>query len=77
MVQALVSLDEDTNNVLNVVKARYRLRDKGQAIKLVVNKYLEEPELRQDFIEKMKNIEKQESIRVKDFAKRYGLKKDV
>jgi len=32
-----------------------------------------EPELRPEFIEKIKQIEKQKSIRVKDFAKRYGL----
>lgn len=31
-----------------------------------------EPELRPEFIEKMKKIEKQESIRVEDFRKRYG-----
>ena len=76
MVQALVELNENTNRVLNVVKAKYGLRDKGEAIQLVVEKYIEEenePELRPEFIEKMKRIEKQKSIRVKDFAKRYGL----
>lgn len=76
MVQALVSIDENTNRVLNVVKAKYGLRDKGQAIQVVVEKYIEEenePELRLEFIKKMKQIEKQKSVRVKDFAKRYGL----
>ena len=34
----------------------------------------EEPELRPEFIEKMKKIEKQESIRIKDFKKYFGLK---
>lgn len=76
MVQALVEIDENTNRVLNVVKAKYNLKDKGQAIQLVVEKYIEdenEPELRPEFIEKIKQIEKQKNIRVKDFAKRYGL----
>ena len=73
MVQALVSINENTNNVLNIVKAKYRLNDKGQAIQLVVQRYLEEPELRLDFIEKIKRIDKQKSINVKDFSKRYGL----
>ena len=76
MVQALVELNENTNRVLNVVKAKYGLKDKGEAIQFVVTKYIEEenePELRPDFIEKMKLIEKQKSIQVKDFAKRYGL----
>ena len=53
------------------------LNDKGEAIALLVSRYIEEadePELRPEFIEKMRKIEKQKSIRVKDFAKRYGLK---
>ncbi len=75
MIQALVKIDENTNRVLNIVKAKYGLKDKGQAIELVVTKYVEEdePELRSEFIEKIKKIEKQKSIRVKDFSKRYGL----
>ncbi len=76
MVQALVELNENTNRVLNVVKAKYGLKDKGEAIQFVVTKYIEEenePDLRPEFIEKMKRIEKQKSIWVKDFAKRYGL----
>lgn len=77
MVQALVKIDENTNRVLNVVKAKYNLKDKGKAIEFVVDKYVEEedePELKPEFIEKIKQIEKQKSIRVNDFAKRYGLK---
>jgi valyl-tRNA synthetase len=76
MVQALVEIDENTNRVLNVVKAKYGLKDKGEAIQIVVEKYIEEenePDLKPEFIEKIKQIEKQRSIRVKDFAKRYGL----
>ncbi len=73
MVQALISINDDTNKVLNIVKAKYSLKDKGQAVQFVVEKYLEEPELKPEFIEKIKNIEKQKSIRVKDFNKRYGL----
>ena len=77
MVQALVEIDENTNRVLNVVKAKYGFKDKGEAIELVVTKYIDqqnEPELRPEFIAKMKQIEKQKSIPVKDFAGRYGLK---
>ncbi len=76
MVQALVKIDDNTNRVLNVVKAKFDLKDKGEAIQFVVNKYVQEedePELRPEFIEKMKKISKQKSIRVDDFAKRYGL----
>jgi hypothetical protein len=76
MVQALVRIDENTNRVLNVVKAKYDFKDKGEAIEFVVNKYVEqenEPELRPEFIEKMKQIKRQKSIHVDDFAKRYGM----
>jgi len=75
MVQALVTLDEETNKVLNVVKAKHGLKDKAEAIEYVVHKFveLEEPELRSEFVQKMKRIGKQPSIRVKDFRKRYGL----
>ena len=77
MVNALVKLDENTNRVLNIVKAKYGLKDKGEAIQTIVKEYVEmenEPELKPEFIGKIKQIEKQKSIRVKDFAKRYGLK---
>ncbi|HLC17276.1 MAG TPA: DUF2683 family protein [Thermodesulfovibrionia bacterium] len=77
MVNALVNLDENTNRVLNIVKAQHGLKDKSEAISFVVEKYIEEqgePELRPEFIAKMKQIEKQKSIRVNDFATRYGLK---
>ena len=78
MVQALVKIDENTNRVLDVVKAKYGLNDKGKAIELVVKRYIEEeedPELRPEFIEKMKDIQKQKSIKVNNFAERYGLVK--
>ncbi|MBW3002859.1 DUF2683 family protein [Candidatus Woesearchaeota archaeon] len=76
MVQALVQFDENTNRVLNIVKAKYELKDKGEAIQFVVSRFIEsenEPELRPEFIKKIKEIKKQDSIRVKDFAKRYNL----
>ncbi len=76
MVQALVELDDNTNRVLSIVKAKFNLKDKGQAIMKVVSEYIEyerEPELRPEFIEKIKQIEKQKSIRINDFAKRYGI----
>ncbi|MBI5393317.1 DUF2683 family protein [Candidatus Woesearchaeota archaeon] len=76
MVQALIEIDENTNRVLNIVKAKHNLKDKGEAIKFVVHEYIEyedEPELRPEFIEKMNQISKQKSIKVPDFLKRYGL----
>ena len=77
MVQALVELDENTNRVLNIVKAKYNLKDKGEAIKIVVSEYIDyadEPELRPDFIEKMKKRQMEPSVKIVDFKKHFGLK---
>lgn len=77
MVQALVEINENTNRVLNVVKAKYGLRDKGQAIQVVVDRYIEEenePELRPEFIENIKKTENQRGIKFKsvnELRKRY------
>lgn len=62
MPQALVRLDENTNRILNVVKAKYDLRDKSDAIAFLADKYIEDsedPELRPEFIRKIQRIEKE------------------
>ncbi|MEK6900146.1 MAG: DUF2683 family protein, partial [Nanoarchaeota archaeon] len=72
-----VQIDDDTNRVLNIVKAKYGLKDKGDAIKYVVTQYVDfenEPELKPEFVKKMQEIAKQKSIKVDNFAQRYGLK---
>ena len=77
MVHALVKLDENTNRVLNIVKAKYGLKDKGQAIQTIVKEYVEmenEPELRPEFIEKMKRIQREQTVKIDDFKKHFGLK---
>jgi metal-responsive CopG/Arc/MetJ family transcriptional regulator len=76
LTQALIKLNENINRVLNIVKAKYDLKDKSEAIEFIVKKYIEyenEPELKPDFIKKINKIKKEKSIRVDDFAKRYGL----
>lgn len=76
MVQALIEIDENTNRVLNVVKAKFGLKDKGEAIKFVVSEYIDfeqEPELKPEFIDKMEKIRKQKTVKVDDFAMHYGI----
>jgi hypothetical protein len=61
MVQAVINIQEETNRVLNIVKAKYGLKDKSSAIELVVAEYEEnflEPELRPEYIEKIQDLEK-------------------
>ncbi len=62
MVQAVINIDENANRVLNIVKAQHNLRDKSQAINLVIQEYEEsflEPQLRPEYKEKIKKIIKQ------------------
>lgn len=76
MTQALIKLNENINRVLNIVKAKYDLKDKSETIEFIVKKYIEyenEPELKPEFIKKINKIKKEKSIRVDDFAKRYRL----
>ncbi len=77
MVQSLINISEHTNRVLTIVKAKYDLRDKSEAINLVTQAYEEEilePELRPEFVEKLKNSEKEKKIKIKDFSKHFGIR---
>lgn len=77
MVKAIVDLDERVNMVINIVKAKYGLRDKSEAINRIVLEYEEillEPALRPEFVAKMRKRSKEKTVKVADFAKRYGLK---
>ena len=61
MVQAVINIEENTNRVLNIVKAKFGLRDKSEAINLVVTDYEQntlEPELRPEYKVKLAKIMK-------------------
>ena len=61
----MINVEENVNRVLNIVKAKYGLKDKSEAITLVVTEYEEnflEQELRPEYVEKLKKIEKQKGI---------------
>ena len=76
MVKAIVDLDDHANRVINVVKAKYGLQDKSEAINIIARQYEEEilePELRPEFVEKLKKIEKQPTKKIKNFVKEFGL----
>ena len=76
MVRALIELDENLNRVLNLIKAKYGFKDKSEAISFVVSKYIDdeaEPDLRPEFIEKMKKRQLEPTIKITDFKKHFGL----
>ena len=77
MVQAIINISEKANRVLNIVKAKYGLKDKSEAINIIAHEYEQEvmePELRPEYIEKLGKIQKQKGIPFKNVAelrKRY------
>ena len=75
MTQAFISLTEESNRLLNVVKAKHNLKDKSAAVEVVIEHYVEcegEPDLKEEFIERIKKAEKGRFIRVDDFETHYG-----
>jgi hypothetical protein len=75
VVKAIVTIDERTNQILNMVRAKYGLKDKSQAINLIAQHFEEnvlEPELRPEFTESLKASETEKTVRVKDFSSRYS-----
>ena len=56
----MIEIPKEVNQVLNIVKARFGLKTKSEAIARVVAEYgseILEPELRPKYIEKLKKIE--------------------
>ncbi len=71
MVNALVQLNENANRILNIIKAKYGLKDKSEAINVMAKQYEEgllEPELKPEFIEKIKKTENLKGIRFKSIS---------
>ena len=76
MVNAMINISEEANQIFNIVKAKHNLKDKSEAIDFVAKEYgneVLEPELRPDFIERIKKAEKGKFIKVSNFAKHYGV----
>jgi hypothetical protein len=79
MVQAIININEHTNRILNIVKAKYDLNDKSSAIDLMAMQYEEEildPELKPEYIEKARKIKQQKAIdvgNVENLSDRLGL----
>ncbi len=72
MVQAVINIDERTNRVLNIVKAKFGLKDKSEAINLVVIEYEQtslEPELRPEYKVKLGEIIKGRHLSRREFEK--------
>jgi len=67
MVQAIINIDEHTNRILNIIKAKYGLKDKSSAIDLMATQYEEEilePELKPEYVDKARKIMEQKPLDV-------------
>lgn len=67
MVQAIINIDDDTNRTLNIIKAKYGLKDKSEAIDMMAKQYEDkilEPQLRPEYVQKAQRIHKQKPIKV-------------
>ncbi len=68
MVQAIVNLGEREDRVLTIVKGKYGLNNKSEAVNFVISKFEEdnlEPQLRPEFIKKLQKIKKQKGMHFK------------
>ncbi len=78
MVKSLIDLNERESRVINIVKAKYGLKDKSQALSIIIKRYEEcelEPELRPEFVKEIEDTRKHgKFIKVKDFAQEFEVK---
>ena len=69
MVQAIIELGEYEDRIFTVLRGKFGMKNKSEAVNFVINKYSEEllePNLRPEYIEKLNKIEKQKGIKFKD-----------
>ncbi len=78
MVKSVINLGERESRVINIVKAKYGLKDKSQALSVIIKRYEEcelEPQFRPEFVKEIEEtLKKGKFVKVKDFAQEYGLK---
>ena len=71
MVQNIIDINERLDRILNIVKAQHGLKNKSEAVALVIQVYGDsflEPELRPEYLEKLQKIKKEKSIPFKNIT---------
>ena len=78
MVKSIIDLSERESRIINIVKAKYGLKDKSQALSVILKRYEEcelEPQLRPEFIEEIERARKDgKFVKVSDFAEEFEVK---
>jgi len=60
MVQAIINIGEYEDRILTIVKGKFGLKNKSEAINFIIDEYqkdLLEPELKPEFIKKIQTLE--------------------
>lgn len=61
MVQAMVDIGDHEDRILTIVKGKFGFKNKSDAVNFVISRFeseLLEPELRPEYIQKIKKLEK-------------------
>ncbi len=77
MVQAIVDLGEYQNRIIQIIKGKFGLKTKSEAVNLAIKKYgdeMLEPELRPEYVRNLQKIKEQKGARFKSIEE---LKKHV
>jgi len=77
MPKAMVQISEKANRILNIVKAKYTLKDKSQAINKMAEEFGEvllEPQLKPEYVRKLRKIEKEGTISEEEFERMLKVK---
>ena len=78
MVQTIVTLGEQEDRVLTIIKGKFGFKNKSDAVNFIIEQYeqeLLEPELRPEYIQKIKRLEKHGKF--KSFKSLSSLKKHI
>jgi len=71
MVQNIIQIDDREDRILNIVKAKYGLKNKSEAVAFIANAYEEsflEPQLRPEYLAKLEKIKKEKGISFKNIG---------
>ena len=69
MVQAIININEYEDRILNIVKGKFGLKTKSESVNLIIDKFGEEllePELRPEYLERLKRIDREKGIPFKN-----------
>ena len=77
MPKAMVQISDEANRILNIIKAKYGLKDKSQAINKMAKDFSEtllEPRLKPEYLKKLIKIEEEGTISEEEFERRLKVK---